>query len=110
MLTDLVRPKSSILTKVQLFIMTLSPNLHDCGMEHLRTLLFDSCVHDKWSFEQLPLVQRIMNTVEKTSTGVSSTELIRSHSIRLIVIVLSQVIHLFPIGWVNGYHDNIHFW
>ena len=35
-------------------------------MRHLRALLFDSLVHDKWSFEQLPLVQRIMNTVEKT--------------------------------------------
>ena len=35
---------------------------------HLRALFFDSRVHDKWSFEQLPLVQRIMNTVEKTST------------------------------------------
>jgi len=38
---------------------------------HLRALLFDSRVHDKWSFEQLLLVQRIMNTVEKTTTGVS---------------------------------------
>ncbi len=33
-------------------------------MRHLRALLFDSRVHDKWSFEQLPLVQRIMNTVD----------------------------------------------
>ena len=33
-------------------------------LRHLRALLFDSRVHDKWSFEQLPLVQRIMNTVE----------------------------------------------
>ena len=33
------------------------------GLRHLRALLFDSCVHDKWSIEQ-----RIMNTVEKTST------------------------------------------
>ena len=39
-------------------------------LRHLRALLFDSRVHDKWSIEQLPLVQRIMNTVEKTSTGV----------------------------------------
>jgi transposase InsO family protein len=31
-------------------------------LRHLRALLFDSCVHDKWSFEQLPLVHRIMNT------------------------------------------------
>jgi len=26
-------------------------------LRHLRALLFDSRVHDKWSFEQLPLVQ-----------------------------------------------------
>ncbi len=44
-------------------------------MRHLRALLFDSRVHDKWSFEQLPLVQRIMNTVEKTSTGVAQQRL-----------------------------------
>ena len=31
-------------------------------------MLFDAHVHDKWSYEQLPMVQRIMNTVEKTST------------------------------------------
>ncbi len=52
-------------------------------LRHLRALLFDSCVHDKWLFEQLPLVQRIIYTVEKTSTGVTSAELILSHSIRL---------------------------
>ena len=49
-------------------------------LRHLRALLFDSRVHDKWSFEQLPLVQRIMNTVEKTSTGVTPAELILNHS------------------------------
>ena len=52
-------------------------------LRHLRALLFDSRVHDMWSFEQLPLVQRIMNTVEKTSTGVTQADLILSHSIRL---------------------------
>jgi hypothetical protein len=35
-------------------------------LRHLRALLFDSRVHDKWSFEQLTLVQRIMNTVDPT--------------------------------------------
>ena len=45
-------------------------------LRHLRALLFDSRIHDKWSFEQLPLVQRIMNTVEKTSTGVTPADLI----------------------------------
>ncbi len=40
-------------------------------------------VHDKWSYEQLPMVQRIMNTVEETSTGVTPAELILNNSIRL---------------------------
>ena len=52
-------------------------------MRHLRAMLFDARVHDKWSYEQLPMVQRIMNTVEKTSTGVTPTELILNNSIRL---------------------------
>jgi len=60
-------------------------------LRHLRALLFDSRVHDKWSFEQLPLVQRIMNTVEKTSTAVTPAELILSHSIRLSSHVQSNV-------------------
>ena len=46
-------------------------------------ITIDSRVNDKWSFEQLPLVQRIMNTVEKTSTEVTPGELILSHSFRL---------------------------
>ena len=60
-------------------------------MGHLRALLFDSRVHDKWSFEQLPLVQRITNTVEKTSTGVTPAELILSHSIRLTSHIMSPI-------------------
>ena len=52
-------------------------------MSHLLIMLFDARVHDKWSFEQLPMAQRIMNTVEKTSTGVTHTELILNNSIRL---------------------------
>ena len=37
-------------------------------MRLLRAILFDARVHDKWSYEQLPMVQRIMNTVEKTDS------------------------------------------
>ena len=60
-------------------------------MRHLRALLFDSRVHDKWSCEQLPLVQPIMNTVEKTSTGVTPADLILSHSIRLTSHIMSPI-------------------
>ena len=53
----------------------------------MRALLFGSRVHDKWSFDQLPLVQRIMNTVEK----VTQAELILSHSIRLSSHIMTPI-------------------
>ena len=52
-------------------------------MRHLRAMRFDARVHDKWSFEQLPMVKCMMNTVEKTSTRVTPAELILNISIRL---------------------------
>ena len=52
-------------------------------LRHLNALLFDKCVRDKWSYDQLPLVQRIMNTAEKSSTGLIPAELILNNSIRL---------------------------
>ena len=55
-------------------------------LRHWRALLF----------EQLPLVPRIMNTVEKTSTGVTPAELILSHSIRLSSHIMT------PIGAVDS--------
>ena len=58
---------------------------------HLQALFFDSRFLGKWSFEQLPLVQRIMNTMEKTSTGVTSAELILSHSIRLSYHIMTPI-------------------
>ena len=52
-------------------------------LRHLNAILFDSRVHDKWSFEQLPMVQRIMNTVEKVSTGVTPAQFIFNNAIQL---------------------------
>ena len=57
-------------------------------LRHLNAIFFDTRVHDKWSFEQLPMVQRIMNTVEKTSIGVSPAKLILNNSIRLTERIL----------------------
>jgi len=34
----------------------------------------DTSVYDRWSFEQLPMGQRIMNTMEKASTGVTPAQ------------------------------------
>ena len=54
-----------------------------CGIEQSFATAYSSEENGIVDFEQLPLVQRIMNTVEKTSTGVTPAELILSHSIRL---------------------------
>ena len=59
-------------------------------LRHLNAIHFDARVSDKWSYEQLPMVQRIMNTVEKTSTGVTPAELILNNSIRLSERILIQ--------------------
>jgi hypothetical protein len=45
---------------------------------------------DKWFYEQLPMGQRIMNTVKKTSTGVTPAELILNNSIRLSNRILAS--------------------
>ena len=56
-------------------------------LRHLRV----SRVHDKWSFEPLPLLQPITNTVEETSIGVTPADLKLSHSIRLSSYIMSPV-------------------
>ena len=80
-------------------------------MRHLRVILFDARVHDKWSYEQLPMVQRIMNTVEKTFTGVTPAELILNNSIRLSALILAPpglvVKSPYPTHWITESHDSI---
>ena len=67
-------------------------------LRHLTAILFDTRVSNAWSYEQLPMVQRIMNTVEKTSTGVTPAELVLTNSIRLVTqrgrYVLLSLIHI----------------
>ena len=62
------------------------------GARHLNAILFDAQVHDAWSYDQLPMVQRIVNTVEKTTTGVTPAELILNNSIRLSSRILAAPI------------------
>ena len=44
-------------------------------MRHLRNLIFDRRVYNTWS-QYLPFVQRIINTMPHTSTGISPAEII----------------------------------
>ena len=57
---------------------------------NLRALLYDKRVYSKWSFEELPLAQRSMNTVEKTATGVTPVELILNNSLRLTKRIFTE--------------------
>ena len=59
-------------------------------IRHLRALLFDKRVYFNWSFEELPLVQRIMNTTEKTATGVTPAEIILNISLRLTKSIFTE--------------------
>jgi hypothetical protein len=52
-------------------------------MRHLRAIIFDDRVQSKWSMDQLPMVMRILNSEEKTSTGVSPAELLFGNTVNL---------------------------
>ena len=58
-------------------------------LRHLNAIFFDVRVHNAWSYDQLPMVQRIMNTVEKTTTRITPAELILNNSIRLSSHILA---------------------
>ena len=58
-------------------------------LRYLNALLFDVRVHDKRSYEQLSMVQRIMNSVEKTSTAVTPPEKFLNNAIRLQARILA---------------------
>ena len=52
-------------------------------MRHLRAIVYDDRVFNKWSTNQLPLVMRILNSEEKTRTGVSPAELLFGNAVDL---------------------------
>ena len=52
-------------------------------LRHLRALVFETRVKDKWSFKDLPIIQRIFNTQEKSSTGVSPADLVLTNAIHM---------------------------
>jgi len=52
-------------------------------LRHLRALVFEHRVKEKWSFRDLPIIQRIFNTQEKSSTGLTPAELVLTNSIHL---------------------------
>ena len=52
-------------------------------MRHLRAIIFEQRIQSNWSMDQLPLVARILNSEEKTNTGVSPAELLFGNAVQL---------------------------
>ena len=52
-------------------------------MRHLRAIVYDDRVYNRWSTVQLPLVMRILNSQEKTRTGVSPAEILFGNAVDL---------------------------
>ena len=52
-------------------------------MRHLRAIVFDDRVYNKWSSNQLPLVMRILNSQEKSRTGVAPAEILFGNTVDL---------------------------
>ncbi len=52
-------------------------------MRHLRAIIFDDRIYSQWGKKQLPLVMRILNSEEKTRTGVSPAEILFGNAVHL---------------------------
>lgn len=52
-------------------------------MRHLRAIVFEDRVYNDWSSDQLPLVMRILNSEQKTATGVSPAEILFGNAVDL---------------------------
>jgi len=52
-------------------------------MRHLRAIIYDDRIYRKWSSDQVPLVMRILNSEEKSRTGLSPAELLFGNMVDL---------------------------
>ena len=52
-------------------------------MKHLQAMIFEKRVQETWSFEHLPLVQRIFNSEVNSSTGMSPAEMLFGNMVNL---------------------------
>lgn len=59
-------------------------------LRHLKAVIFDERIYRKWSTNQLPLIQRILNSEEKKRTGVSPAEILFGNAINLSRHLLFQ--------------------
>lgn len=52
-------------------------------MRHLRAIIYDQRVQSHWGKHQLPMVMRILNSEEKTTTGLSPAEILFGNAVNL---------------------------
>ncbi len=65
-------------------------------MRHLRAIIYDKRTQEKWGLHQLPLVMRILNSEEKTNTGLSPAEILFGNTVDLGRHVLHKPITVPP--------------
>jgi len=63
-------------------------------LRHLRNILFDHRVADRWS-KYLPLVQRLLNTMKNSSTGLTPSEIVFPNGIQLDKSLLTESSSIF---------------
>ena len=79
-------------------------------MRHLRAIIFDDRVYAKWGKRQLPLVMRILNSEEKTRTGVTPAEILFGNAVHINRGILERPLHPksdLPKGRLSAYMDEM---
>jgi hypothetical protein len=79
-------------------------------MRHLRDICLDKRATDIWGSHCLPFVQRILNSQEKTSTGVSPAELLFGSTVSLGREILRRLFReesADPLQQFSAYMDKL---
>ena len=69
-------------------------------LRHLKNIIFDHRVADKWS-KYCPLVQRIINTSKNASTGLTPAEIVFPNGIQLDKTLMTESSSLFVSLYVS---------
>ena len=75
-------------------------------MKHLRAIIFDKCVHHKWSM-YLPLVQRILNVTPKSTTGVAPARVIYGNNVDLDRGIFTKNRQILPNQPIDQYLEEM---
>ena len=69
-------------------------------LRHLRNIIFDHRVADKWS-KYCPLVQRLLNTSKNSSTGLTPAEIVFPNGIQLDKSLLTESSSVYVSSYIQ---------